>query len=74
MLDDIGDSDDESGESDLDNDDENEVKNIISNKPQRHKGAVPNEFKDRLYQQPDYAAIIQKTSIAVFELELESLV
>jgi hypothetical protein len=57
-----------------DTDDENEVKNIISNKPQRHKGAVPNEFKDRLYQQPDYAAIIQKTSIAVFELELESLV
>jgi glycyl-tRNA synthetase alpha subunit len=37
------------------------------------KYIIPENLKDRLYSQPDFAVIIKKSQRNIFELELKSL-
>jgi hypothetical protein len=41
--------------------------------PQVKLGHVPHLLKDRLYQHPDYAFVVKRTSIEVFKFELKFL-
>ena len=60
----------------IENSDEEEIEIPLdlANLPPLKEGGVPHELKSRLFNCPDVAFIVRKTTIRMMVLELESLI